>query len=262
MLPRCFPAFTSHPRRGPNIVWFSIKKRETSVHAPIRETTRGERALTPLAFKRLLEWLDGGIDSRGKTYLEMRRRLVSYFDRRNRLSADELADETLNRIARTLEQSGAIRVTPPARYCYVVARFILLEDVRRERMHIRVDDPQRLDLPSDWRRGIADRDPNLALREQRLDCLDCCLQKLQPEQRDLVVEYYRDTLREKIDRRRDLAKRLGITMNALALRAWRIRTSLETCVEACRNARGQVSRCCACAGSSASVEPASREVNL
>jgi len=232
------------------------------VHAPIRDTTRGERALTPLAFKRLLEWLDGGVDSRGRTYLEMRRRLVTYFDRRNRLSADELADETLNRIARTLEQCGVIRVTPPARYCYVVARFILLEDVRRERRHVRVDDPQRLDLPSGWRRGLPERDAGLALRDQRLDCLDCCLQKLQPEQRELVVDYYRDALRQKIDRRRDLAKRLGITMNALAIRAWRIRTSLETCVEACRKAGGQIPRCCACTGSSAPLEPVSREVNL
>ena len=256
------PAFTNLPRHGPNVGWISIKKRETSVHAPIRETTRGERALTPLAFKRLLEWLDGGIDSRGETYLEMRRRLVSYFDRRNRLSADELADETLNRIARTLEQCGVIRVTPPARYCYVVARFVLLEDVRRERMHVRVDAPQRLDLPSEWRRGLPEREAGLALREQRLDCLDCCLQKLQPEQRELVVEYYRDALRQKIDRRRDLAKRLGITMNALAIRAWRIRTALECCVEACRTASAQVPRCHARTGNSASLEPASREVNL
>jgi len=29
----------------------------------------------------LLEWLDDGIDSQGEKYLEMRRRLVAYFDR-------------------------------------------------------------------------------------------------------------------------------------------------------------------------------------
>jgi len=140
----------------------------------------------------------------------------------------------------TLEQSGAIRVTPPARYCYVVARFVLLEDVRRERMRVRVDAPQRLDVPSEWRRGLPERETGLALREQRLDCLDCCLQKLQPEQRELVVEYYRDALRQKIDRRRHMAKRLGITMNALAIRAWRIRTALECCVEACRTASARI----------------------
>ena len=39
------------------------------------------------AFTRLLQWLDDGSDSRGERYLEMRRRLVAYFDRRNRPAA-------------------------------------------------------------------------------------------------------------------------------------------------------------------------------
>jgi len=56
----------------------------------------------------LLKWLDGGADSGGERYLEIRRRLVSYFDRRNCTSPDELADETLNRVARRLEEKGAI----------------------------------------------------------------------------------------------------------------------------------------------------------
>jgi DNA-directed RNA polymerase specialized sigma24 family protein len=64
----------------------------------------------------------------------------------------------------------------------------------------------------------------------RLESLDRCLQKLKPEQRDLIGEYYRDTGREKIERRRDLANRLGITMNALGIRAYRIRDALMECV--------------------------------
>jgi DNA-directed RNA polymerase specialized sigma24 family protein len=172
----------------------------------------------------------------------MRRRLVSYFDRRNRLSADELADETLNRIARTLEQSGIIRVTPPPRYCYIVARFILLEDIRRERVCVRVDDARHLDAPPGLGKRLTESAQDHALHEERLECLDGCLQRLPVEQRELVAEYYRDSQRQKIERRRDLAKKLGITMNALAIRAWRIRAALETCVEACRKARGQISR--------------------
>jgi hypothetical protein len=66
-------------------------------------------------------------------------------------------------------------------------------------------------------------DEGVSLREQRLECLDCCLHELKPEQRELVVEYYRDAKRQKIDRRRELAARLGISMNALGIRAWRIR---------------------------------------
>jgi hypothetical protein len=99
------------------------------------EIVRTEYRLTHVAFSRLLEWLDDGVDSHGERYLEIRRRLVAYFDRRNRLSADDLADETLNRIGRTLENDGAIATMPPAHYCYVVARFVLREDVRRENMH-------------------------------------------------------------------------------------------------------------------------------
>jgi DNA-directed RNA polymerase specialized sigma24 family protein len=196
-------------------------------------TLREERGLSQLAFNRLLQWLDDGVDSQGENYLEMRRRLVSYFDRRNRQWADELADETLNRIGRTLEKSCAIAIRPPARYCYVVARFVLLEDFRREPGHTRLDELRPpVAVRALGRAPVMDE--SAAIEEQRLDSLDRCLQQLKLEQRELVVEYYRDTGRQKIERRRDLAKRLGITMNALGIRACRIRAALERCVEACK----------------------------
>jgi DNA-directed RNA polymerase specialized sigma24 family protein len=185
-----------------------------------------ERGLTQLAFTRLLAWLDDGTHSHGKTYLEMRRRLVSYFDRRNRPFADELADEALNRISKTLEK-GPITVRPPARYCYVVARFVLLEDLRRSRRYVHVDEA-RTTTPA--ARVPADE---ASSQERRLQCLDRCLQKLKPEQRDLAIEYYRDAKRQRIERRREIARRLGITMNALGIRACRIRSTLESCVGTC-----------------------------
>ena len=199
-----------------------------------RETLREEEGLTQLAFSRLLEWLDDGVDSQGETYLEMRRRLVMYFDRRNRLSADELADETLNRIGRTLEKT-TITIRPPARYCYVVAKFVLLEDFRRERQHVALDE-SRSEASAVGAR-LARVDDGMALTERRLECLDRCLDELKPEQRELVVDYYRDTRRQKIERRREIAKRLGISMNALGIRACRIRSALESCVERCRKER-------------------------
>ena len=200
-----------------------------------QEVGQDESILTQVAFTRLLEWLDDGNESGGETYLEMRRRLVAYFDRRNRPTADELADETLNRIGRTLEKTGSIAVTPPARYCYVVARFVLLEDVRRGRRYIQID---QMRLPTSIEStSTGDRDETASTREQHLDCLDRCLLNLKPEQRELVVEYYRDVKRQKIERRRDLARRLGITMNALGIRACRIRSALETCVDACWRGR-------------------------
>jgi DNA-directed RNA polymerase specialized sigma24 family protein len=199
-----------------------------------KEDGKRERALTEVAFNRLLEWLDGGVDSQGEAYLEVRRRLVVYFDRRNRQCADELADETLNRVARTLQAGGTIAITPPARYCYVVARFVLLEDIRRDRRHVRLDEPHRAEALIARGTGFVPAGDEIARRELGFECLDRCLEELRPDQRELVVEYYRDTRREKIDRRRDAAARLGISMNALRIRACRIRDSLESCVTGCR----------------------------
>jgi DNA-directed RNA polymerase specialized sigma24 family protein len=201
-----------------------------------QEAFREEPIFTKLAFNLLLEWLDEGLDSHGERYLEMRRRLVAYFDRRNRANGDELADETLNRIGRTLEQSGEIAIRPPARYCYVVARFVLLEDFRRERKQVPLDEP-RIDTASKARTiSLVGPDSSTNIRELRLECLDHCLEQLKPAQRELVVEYYRDVRREKIERRREMASRLGISMNALGIRVCRIRDTLMTCVETCRKA--------------------------
>ena len=179
----------------------------------------------------MLTWLDDGVESSGDTYIEMRRRLVAYFDRRNRPFADDLADETFNRISKTLEQSGSIAVKPPARYCYVVARFVLLEDIRRSRRFIQVDEAH--DPLAFGPRPFDRADDRESAQEQRLECLDRCLNKLKPDQRDLAIEYYRDAKRERIERRRALADRLRITMNALGVRACRIRNALEICVDAC-----------------------------
>jgi DNA-directed RNA polymerase specialized sigma24 family protein len=196
-----------------------------------QEVERDQPALTEVGFSRLLEWLGEGRDSGGEAYLEMRRRLVAYFDRRNRPAADALADETLNRIGRTLEKSGTIAITPPARYCYVVARFVLLEDVRRGRRFVQFAEPRG--AASFESTPVADTSDAAAVRERRLDCLDRCLLKLTPEQRELVIEYYRDAKRQRIDRRRELAARLGISMNALGIRLCRIRSTLESCLCGC-----------------------------
>ena len=190
------------------------------------------RAVNEGGFTQLLQWLDDGIESNGETYLEMRRRLVSYFDRRNRPFADDLADETLSRIAMTLQKAGAIAVRPPAKYCYVVAKFVLHEDIRRGRRSIQVDEA-RIRTSGDSRSTMPDAGREVPLAERRLACLERCLERLKPEQRSLAIEYYRDSKRQKIDRRRDLAKNLGITMNALGIRACRIRNVLEQCVGDC-----------------------------
>jgi DNA-directed RNA polymerase specialized sigma24 family protein len=190
-------------------------------------------AQTPAAFRHLLTWLDEGVDSDGERYVEMRRRLVSYFGRKRCLSPDELADETLNRVARKLEEQGTITDASPAHYCYIVARFVFLEYLRgAERRQTRLDEvrgvPDTMSRPAEAR---ADEDAVAA--ERRFDCLDRCLRQLTAYDRALILEYYSGDQGTGIERRRQLASRLGLTANALTIRACRIRGALQACVNGC-----------------------------
>ena len=74
-------------------------------------------------------------------------------------------------------------------------------------------------------------------REQHLSCLDRCLDALSGNDRELILEYYGGGTERNAERRRRLAAGLGLTPNALMIRACRIRDRLEACVRSCVAAR-------------------------
>ena len=188
--------------------------------------------LTPQAFHRLLKWLDEGTDSDGQKYLEMRRRLVVYFDRKNCPAPDELADDTLNRVARRLEEEGVIDSETPAKYCYIVARFVFMEHLRgAQKATALLDDVQRQAPGNNL--AVPEAVDEKEVKEKMLDCLGHCAGKLEPQHRETIIRYYVGEERAKIENRRALAEELGITMNALSIRACRIRDKLEACVRQC-----------------------------
>src|SRR5262252_6778787 len=78
---------------------------------------------------RLIAWLDDGVESHGARYLEIRRRLIEYFDRHNRPEPEDLADETLRRVGDALDEGERIDAPSPAAYCYTVAKRVLLGDL-------------------------------------------------------------------------------------------------------------------------------------
>jgi len=187
-------------------------------------------ALTPPAFERLLDWLDEGESSDGRRYLEMRRRLVAYFDRKNCSSADELTDETLNRVARRLEEEGTTESdTPAARYCYIVARFVFMEYLRGAQKDRGLSDDLRRQPYGNIVAG-SKLDNEKETQEKLLNCLEHCTSKLDSLNRNLILQYYTGKERVKIESRRVLAASLGISMNALSIRACRIRDKIEGCV--------------------------------
>ena len=200
-----------------------------------RKTFEGQReqSLTSDSLRRLLHWLDGGADSDGYSYLEMRRRLRDYFVRKNCRTPDDLADETLTRVARRLEEEGITLAESPARYCYIVARFVFLEHLRETQSHPMVADPSGDIAAQRPALSAADAEEATAAREKLLGCLEKCLQELDPLNHRIITRYYIGSERLKIDNRRELAQSLGLSVNALTIRASRIRKRLEECVRRC-----------------------------
>jgi DNA-directed RNA polymerase specialized sigma24 family protein len=200
-----------------------------------KSESKRDWALTQGAFRGLLEWLDEGGNSDGLHYLDIRMRLVRYFDRKNCLIPDDLADETLNRVARRLEEEGSIETDAPAHYCYIVARFVFMEYLRRPGAETLADSelPRHAESHTIASADLAEEQVE---KERRSECLGRCLQALEPAHRDLITTYYTGDQRFKLETRRALAARLSITLNALSIRACRIRDKLETCVGKCLGA--------------------------
>jgi DNA-directed RNA polymerase specialized sigma24 family protein len=194
---------------------------------------------TEKAFAKFLHWLDEGANSDGQRYLEVRRRLELYFDRKNCVEPTELADETLNRVARKLDENGEITGVAPLQYCYITAKFVFLEALRADKrapFHRLLPAANSSNL-SGQSATLLEADAGSDRKEKIAECLQCCLDKVSSAERDLIVEYYRGQQRSKIERRAALAARLGVTANALSIRACRVRQRLEVCIQACMKRR-------------------------
>src|SRR5262249_60929449 len=124
-----------------------------------------------------------------KEYRDVRRHLGAYSHRQNGPAPDTLADEPQNRISKTLEKSGAIATKPPLRYCYVVARFVLLEDLRRERRHVHFDDVRHANVVT-WPSSADGDDRAAFVMVRRLACLTRGIRKLKPRRQDSIDAYY------------------------------------------------------------------------
>jgi DNA-directed RNA polymerase specialized sigma24 family protein len=177
---------------------------------------RKEWNLDQESFERLLAWLDPDRERAGRRYEAVRSKLVRIFVARGCAHAEDLADETINRVCDRLPEIAGAYSGDPALYFYGVATKVHLEYLRRN-ARVTVLPPRD-----------ADED-----KEAAFACLDRCISKLPAETRELVIEYYREDGQAKIDLRRSLAERMGVGLNALRIRMYRLRVEIQTCVQLC-----------------------------
>jgi DNA-directed RNA polymerase specialized sigma24 family protein len=183
---------------------------------------RGRRGIEQLPL--LLEKLNDDRHQAGVIYEDLRRRLIIFFRLRRPQEAEELADEVLDRVARRLSEGTEIQAIEF--YMVGVARFVLRERhaasqreelARTEMVHLAQmsSAASRMDASS----------------EETSAALNNCLQNLAGDERAMILSYYEAEGSRRIESRLELAKGLGISLNALHNRALRLRKQLERCVE-------------------------------
>jgi DNA-directed RNA polymerase specialized sigma24 family protein len=179
--------------------------------------TKVKREVTREKFASFLEWLNPDRDLAGEEYERLRFRLCTFFSQRQCRFADELADETINRVILKVSEE---RIENKIGYCYGVAKNIFRESLRKERTHLDIDDIT-----------IAAKDPEAQSFSN--ECLDKCLEKLSPESRDLLLEYFSEVKQAKIELHRRISDGLAMTQTALRMRVMRTKQKLKICVQEC-----------------------------
>jgi DNA-directed RNA polymerase specialized sigma24 family protein len=192
------------------------------VSEPGEHTNKRKWRLTKEAFDTLLVHLSPDRDEAGRFYQTLHRKLVRYFEWRGVEFSEDRSDETINRVARRLEEGQVIDNLPA--YIYGVARKVVNEALKEQSKKEPLEG-----LPP----KIIDDTGSRSESDPKLVCFDSCIGGLAIESRMLILGYYQEERRKKIQLRQELASNLRIPLNALRIRAHRIRVNLEDCIRKC-----------------------------
>jgi len=168
-------------------------------------------------FDQLLAWLDSDPEKAARKYESIRRDLIKGFLSNHCHEAEDLTDETINRVAKHASELRASYEGEPERYFHGVAKYVRHEYYRRVK---RVIQP-----------------PPEAPESDELDvylkCLEECLAKLTPKQAKLIKVYYQEQKKAKIELHKAISKTLNVKAGALRGRVFRAREKLIPCFEDC-----------------------------
>ena len=169
-----------------------------------------------------MSWLDVDEESAARKYEKIRTRLIRVFINRGCYEADDLADETINRVTIKMPVIREGYVGEPTSYFYGVADKVHLEWLRK----------QKKARPVEITENVRSKEPEIESDEE-YECLEKCLKQLPKDLRDLIVGYYKGEKRAKIEHHRELAEKWNISTNALQTKTCRIRGGLRKCVVDC-----------------------------
>lgn len=174
--------------------------------------------ITQAQFDSLLVWLNPDRELAGRKYKTIHSGLVRIFACKGLSNAEDLADETINRVMLRLSSIRKNYQGEPAYYFHGVAKNIIRECRRRK----------------EFTTGIVDVrvDPKFDVIEEH-NCLDHCLDHLSDSKRSLILNYYLYDGHNKIEHHKHMAHQLKITIGAIRNRAFQIRRDLQNCMHLC-----------------------------
>jgi DNA-directed RNA polymerase specialized sigma24 family protein len=189
--------------------------------------------LTGQSFGRLLEFLDADRSRAAERYEKTREKLIRFFEWKGCIPGADFADETMDRVARRIEEGIETQPENPYLYFHGVAVNLV-----RERWRRAATDPQPLEvltreIPSVNPFDEGQRRSSEVECARRLGCLHDCLDRLTPASRELLTAYHLGESGPRIGKRQGIAQRLNVPAGALRLRVYRIRRQLERCVKPC-----------------------------
>ena len=182
--------------------------------------------LTSAQFEALLQTLHPDRDLAGSEYEKIRRKLVNYFHWNSCVSAGELADETLDRVAQKIQRE---QIDNLSAFIWGIARRVLQEAKKKAaRSAGSLEVHRRHALQAAAQQAMDDQ---LEI-DRRLKCFEGCLLSLPAEDQVLFRAYY-EPGKADFKTRQKLAMDMGISLSALRVRINRIRERLEKCTKKC-----------------------------
>lgn len=162
-------------------------------------------------------------------YLEIVRKLMCFFAARGCRDAEDLAVESVLRVAGKCGGLDASARGDRAGYFYGVARNVLHEWWRHELRDTAKRDSLRVELAR-----LGNPDGQAWVRKEAVHrCLDRCMGELSQRSRRLILSYYGEEGAAKIEAHRKLAAQFGKSLNALRIEVHRTRAVLRQCVVGC-----------------------------
>jgi RNA polymerase sigma factor (sigma-70 family) len=183
-----------------------------------------DSVIPPASFDEILAWLNPDRDVAAHMYVQLRHDLAKLFMWGRCTDPEGLTDETFDRVAKKVHEVRQSYQGDPRLYFRAVANNLIKENFKKIKTQVSLDD---VDLPVQQTMATAEETADIE------ECLQSCLRKLDNEKRKLILAYYAKEKQAKIDYRHELAQRFGISVETLRVRAFRIRASIEECIESC-----------------------------